>query len=103
MNGTIDGFGHGWISPVAAYLMACAGPALGLRCVVRTVHHDPGWRPGRLALGAASPGCGIWTMHFIAMTGFSVRRATVSYDVPLTVASLAVAIVVVSAGVFIVG
>jgi NO-binding membrane sensor protein with MHYT domain len=103
MNGTVDSFSHGWITPVAAYVMACVGSALGLRCVVRTVHHDPGWRPGWLALGAASLGCGIWTMHFIAMTGFSVRQTSLTYDVPLTVLSLAVAIVVVSAGVFIVG
>ncbi|MER7786819.1 MHYT domain-containing protein [Streptomyces sp. NPDC097640] len=103
MNGTIDGFSYGLVTPVAAYVMACLGSALGLRCVVRTVHRSPGWRPGWLALGAASLGCGIWTMHFIAMTGFSVRQTPVTYDVPLTVLSLMVAIVVVSAGVFIVG
>ncbi|MFD5517478.1 MHYT domain-containing protein [Streptomyces sp. NPDC127066] len=103
MNGTIDGFSYGLITPVAAYVMACVGSALGLRCVVRTVHHEPGWRLGWLALGASSLGCGIWTMHFIAMTGFSVAETPVTYDVPLTVLSLAVAIVVVSAGVFIVG
>ncbi|MER5398520.1 MHYT domain-containing protein [Streptomyces sp. NPDC002599] len=103
MNGTIDGFSYGLITPVAAYVMACVGSALGLRCVVRTVHHEPGWRLGWLALGASALGCGIWTMHFIAMTGFSVAETPVTYDVPLTVLSLAVAIVVVSAGVFIVG
>ncbi|MGO4749763.1 MHYT domain-containing protein [Streptomyces sp. 2MCAF27] len=103
MNGTVDGFSYGLVTPVAAYLMACLGSALGLRCVVRTVHHSPGWRPGWLALGAASLGCGIWTMHFIAMIGFSVRQAPITYDVPRTVLSLVVAIVVVSAGVFIVG
>ncbi|MDW6064488.1 MHYT domain-containing protein [Streptomyces sp. FXJ1.4098] len=103
MNGTIDGFSYGLVTPLAAYVMACLGSALGLRCVVRTVHRDPGWRVGWLSLGAASLGCGIWTMHFIAMTGFSVRQTPITYDVPLTVLSLVVAIVVVSAGVFIVG
>ncbi|MEU9137335.1 MHYT domain-containing protein [Streptomyces sp. NPDC048404] len=103
MNGTIDGFSYGLVTPVAAYVMACVGSALGLRCVVRTVHHEPGWRLGWLALGASALGCGIWTMHFIAMTGFSVAETPVTYDIPLTVLSLAVAIVVVSAGVFIVG
>ncbi|MFB7241695.1 hypothetical protein CW362_00760 [Streptomyces populi] len=103
MNGTIDGFSYGLVTPVAAYVMACVGSALGLRCVVRTVHHEPGWRLGWLALGAASLGCGIWTMHFIAMTGFSVAETPITYDIPLTVLSLLVAIVVVSAGVFIVG
>ena len=103
MNGTIDGFSYGLVTPVAAYVMACVGSALGLRCVVRTVHDEPGWRLGWLALGATALGCGIWTMHFIAMTGFSVEQTSVTYDVPLTVLSLIVAIVVVSAGVFIVG
>ncbi|MFI0960515.1 MHYT domain-containing protein [Streptomyces sp. NPDC021080] len=103
MNGTIDGFSYGLVTPVAAYVMACVGSALGLRCVVRTVHHEPGWRLGWLALGASALGCGIWTMHFIAMTGFSVAETPITYDIPLTVLSLAVAIVVVSAGVFIVG
>ncbi|MFD5813225.1 MHYT domain-containing protein [Streptomyces sp. NPDC127038] len=103
MNGTINGFSYGLVTPVAAFVMACVGSALGLRCVVRTVHHEPGWRLGWLALGASALGCGIWTMHFIAMTGFSVAETPITYDVPLTVLSLAVAIVVVSAGVFIVG
>ncbi|MGW0965013.1 MHYT domain-containing protein [Streptomyces sp. NPDC002516] len=103
MNGTIDGFSYGLVTPVAAYVMACVGSALGLRCVVRTVHHEPGWRLGWLALGASALGCGIWTMHFIAMTGFSVAETPITYDIPLTVLSLVVAIVVVSAGVFIVG
>ncbi|MEU5646850.1 MHYT domain-containing protein [Streptomyces milbemycinicus] len=103
MDGEIDGFSYGLVTPVAAYVMACLGSALGLRCVVRTVHRAPGWRLGWLALGAVSLGCGIWTMHFIAMTGFSVRQRPITYDVPLTVLSLVVAIVVVSAGVFIVG
>ncbi|MFJ6836942.1 MHYT domain-containing protein [Streptomyces sp. NPDC091209] len=103
MNGTIDGFSYGLVTPVAAYVMACVGSALGLRCVVRTVHHEPGWRLGWLALGASALGCGIWTMHFIAMTGFSVAETPITYNVPLTVLSLVVAIVVVSAGVFIVG
>ncbi|MFE9433753.1 MHYT domain-containing protein [Streptomyces sp. NPDC006640] len=103
MNGTIDGFSYGLVTPVAAFVMACVGSALGLRCVVRTIHHEPGWRTGWLALGAASLGCGIWTMHFIAMTGFSVQQTSITYDIPLTVLSLVVAIVVVSAGVFIVG
>ncbi|MFJ9541333.1 MHYT domain-containing protein [Streptomyces sp. NPDC101225] len=103
MNATIDGFQYGLVTPAAAYLMACLGSLLGLRCVVRTVHGAPGWKPGWLALGSASLGCGIWTMHFIAMTGFTLPQTPITYDVPLTVASLAVAIVVVAVGVFTVG
>lgn len=103
MEGTVDGFRYGVVTPVAAFLMACLGGALGLRCIVRTLLSSESWKPGWLALGAASIGCGIWTMHFIAMIGFQVVETRIRYDVGLTVLSLAVAIVVVGIGVFIVG
>jgi NO-binding membrane sensor protein with MHYT domain len=103
MQGTIDGFSYGFVTPVAAYIMACLGSALGLRCVVRTLLDKDSWKPGWLALGAAAIGCGIWTMHFIAMIGFQVEETAIRYDTGLTVTSLAVAIVVVGIGVFVVG
>jgi NO-binding membrane sensor protein with MHYT domain len=103
MEGTVDGFRYGAVTPVAAYLMACLGGALGLRCIVRTLLGGQSWKAGWLALGAASIGCGIWTMHFIAMIGFQVEETRIRYDVGLTVLSLAVAIVVVGIGVFTVG
>jgi NO-binding membrane sensor protein with MHYT domain len=103
MQGTIDGFSYGFVTPVAAYIMACLGSALGLRCVVRSLLNEDAWKPGWLALGAAAIGCGIWTMHFIAMIGFQVEETAVRYDTGLTVISLAVAIVVVGIGVFVVG
>ncbi|MDF3148383.1 MHYT domain-containing protein, partial [Streptomyces sp. T21Q-yed] len=103
MQGTVDGFRYGAVTPVAAYLMACLGGALGLRCIVRSLLNEQSWKPGWLALGAASIGCGIWTMHFIAMIGFDVEETRIRYDTGLTVLSLTVAIVVVGIGVFIVG
>ncbi|WP_405791659.1 MHYT domain-containing protein [Streptomyces sp. NBC_01506] len=103
MQGTVDGFSYGVITPIAASVMACFGSALGLRCVTRSLRAEQSFRPGWLSLGAASIGCGVWTMHFIAMMGFKVRQTPISYDVPLTVASLVVAVLVVSVGVFVVG
>ncbi|MEV6586440.1 MHYT domain-containing protein [Streptomyces acidicola] len=103
MQGTIDAFSYGAVTPLAAYIMACLGGALGLRCVVRSVFNNQSWKPGWLALGATSIGCGIWTMHFIAMIGFRVEETQIRYDVQLTVLSLAVAITVVGIGVFAVG
>ncbi|MEV0185785.1 MHYT domain-containing protein [Streptomyces sp. NPDC050625] len=102
MSATVSNFNFGAVTPVAAYLMACLGAALGLRCTTRSLrrpHRKVGW----LALGAVSIGCGIWTMHFIAMIGFSVQGALVSYDSMRTLLSLAVAIAVVAIGVFLVG
>ncbi|MFB6989980.1 MHYT domain-containing protein [Streptomyces sp. NPDC056178] len=103
MQGTIDGFSYGAVTPVAAFLMACLGAALGLRCTTRSVRTGRSFRAGWLALGATSIGSGIWTMHFIAMMGFSVEGVTIGYDKPITFASLAVAIGMVAIGIFIVG
>ncbi|MBT2438710.1 hypothetical protein J7E93_00920 [Streptomyces sp. ISL-36] len=103
MQGTVDGFSYGLVTPVAAYLMACLGGALGLRCTTRSLRHRNTFKAGWLALGATSIGTGIWTMHFIAMMGFSVEQAPISYDRPLTFASLGVAVGMVGVGIFIVG
>ncbi|MFF8833913.1 MHYT domain-containing protein [Streptomyces sp. NPDC015130] len=103
MHGTIDGFSYGMVTPLVGYVMACLGSALGLRCTVRSLSTRRARKPGWLALGAASIGCGIWTMHFIAMLGFQVRETPISYDSSLTFLSLLVAVAVVGIGVFIVG
>ncbi|MGW5768275.1 MHYT domain-containing protein [Streptomyces longwoodensis] len=103
MQGTVDGFSYGLVTPLVAYLMACLGGALGLRCTTRAMLVAHSWRPGWLALGAAAIGSGIWTMHFVAMMGFTVHGAPIHYDKPLTYASLGVAILMVGVGIFIVG
>ncbi|CAL9411052.1 MHYT domain-containing protein [Streptomyces sp. enrichment culture] len=103
MQGTVDGFSYGLVTPVVAYLMACLGGALGLRCTTRSMLVTQSWRPGWLALGSAAIGSGIWTMHFIAMMGFTVEEAPIHYDRPTTYASLGVAVVMVGIGIFIVG
>ncbi|MFI7387604.1 MHYT domain-containing protein [Streptomyces sp. NPDC049813] len=103
MRGTVDGFSYGLVTPLVAYFMACLGGALGLRCTTRSLLVADTWRAGWLALGSAAIGSGIWTMHFIAMMGFSVEGVPIHYDKALTFASLGVAIVMVGIGVFIVG
>ncbi|MEU0598692.1 MHYT domain-containing protein [Streptomyces sp. NPDC006393] len=102
-DGTVDGFSYGLVTPLVAYLMACLGGALGLRCTTRALLVAQSWRPGWLALGSAAIGSGIWTMHFVAMMGFTVKGAPIHYDRPTTYASLALAIVMVGVGIFIVG
>ncbi|AVZ72392.1 hypothetical protein SLUN_09475 [Streptomyces lunaelactis] len=103
MQGTVDGFSYGLVTPVAAYFMACLGGALGLRCTTRSLRNRRSFKSGWLALGATAIGSGIWTMHFVAMMGFSVAEAPIGYDRPTTFASLAVAIIMVGIGIFIVG
>ncbi|MER6287267.1 MHYT domain-containing protein [Streptomyces sviceus] len=103
MQGTVDGFSYGLVTPLVAYLMACLGGALGLRCTTRSMLVSRSWRPGWLALGSVAIGSGIWTMHFVAMMGFKVEQTPIHYDRFITFASLGVAIVMVGIGVFIVG
>ncbi|MFE2512512.1 MHYT domain-containing protein [Streptomyces naganishii] len=103
MQGTVDGFSYGMVTPLVACLMACLGGALGLRCTTRALLVAQSWRPGWLALGSAAIGSGIWTMHFVAMIGFTIKGAPIHYDRPMTYASLAIAVVMVGVGIFIVG
>ncbi|MFJ3819657.1 MHYT domain-containing protein [Streptomyces nodosus] len=103
MQGTVDGFSYGMVTPLVACLMACLGGALGLRCVIRARRAAPAWRAGWLALGSATIGSGLWTTHLVAMTGFSVAETSVHYDEPMIFAGLVVAVVMVGIGVFIVG
>ncbi|WP_262057245.1 MHYT domain-containing protein [Streptomyces sp. STR69] len=101
--GHLDHATFGWLTPVLSYVMACMGSALGLRCTVRALGATGRSRRNWLITAASALGTGIWTMHFVAMLGFGVSGTDIRYDVPLTVLSLVVAIVVVCAGVFVVG
>ncbi|MFJ7963506.1 MHYT domain-containing protein [Streptomyces sp. NPDC096324] len=103
MQGTVEGFEFGAVTPAASYLVACLGSALGLRCVVRSLNNRQSWKPGWLALGAATIGCGIWTMHFVAMVGFRIQGIPIGYDSRLVSLSLVLAIAMVGLGVFAVG
>ncbi|WP_371596994.1 MHYT domain-containing protein [Streptomyces sp. NBC_00564] len=101
--GHLDHAAFGWLTPVLSYAMACIGAALGLRCTVRALGATGRSRRKWLLTAASAIGTGIWTMHFVAMLGFSVTGTEMRYNVPLTILSLLVAMVVVGAGVFAVG
>ncbi|MFF4103084.1 MHYT domain-containing protein [Streptomyces sp. NPDC001903] len=102
--GHLDHAAYGWLTPVLSYVMASIGAALGLRCTVRALAATTGSSRRNWLLTAASAiGTGIWTMHFVAMLGFNVTGTEIHYNVPLTILSLLVAVLVVGAGVFAVG
>ncbi|WP_167450230.1 MHYT domain-containing protein [Streptomyces spongiicola] len=103
MRGTVDGFSHGLVTPVAAYVMACLGGVLGLRCTIRALRGGGGVRPGWPALGAVSIGSGIWTMHHVAMSGFAVEEVAVGHDPVITFAGLGVAVAMAAIGILVVG
>jgi NO-binding membrane sensor protein with MHYT domain len=101
---TVHNFSYGLLNPALGYGMSCVGSFLGLRCVTLARAYDGFARARWLALAAVSIGAtGIWAMHFIAMLGFTIPGQQIGYNVPMTVASMLVAVAVVGAGLFIVG
>jgi NO-binding membrane sensor protein with MHYT domain len=100
----VHNFTYGLLTPAVAYVMSCMGAFLGLRCTARARSFQGTARARWLILGGLSIGVtGIWLMHFIAMLGFSIPGETITYSVPVTIASLVVAVVIVCVGLLIVG
>ncbi|GHH73919.1 membrane protein [Streptomyces sulfonofaciens] len=103
MYAKVDGLSYGLVTPLVAYVVACLGGAIGLRCLTRSLTTVQPGRAGWLALSSAAFGTGVWLTHFVAMTGFSVVHTPFGYDPLTTFAGLGVGIVMVGTGIFIVG
>lgn len=103
--GTIDHFSHGPTTPAIAFAMSCLGSALSLVCAARArAVPQAAARVRWFVLAAiALGGTAIWGMHFVGMLGFAVEGSAIRYDLPLTVLSLVLAIVVVGAGLGVAG
>jgi NO-binding membrane sensor protein with MHYT domain len=101
---TAHNFSYGLVTPVLGYLMSCLGAFLGLRCTSRARAASGRERLRWLLLAALSIGTtGIWVMHFIAMLGYTVPGQVIHYNVPITILSMLIAVVVVGIGLLIVG
>jgi NO-binding membrane sensor protein with MHYT domain len=97
-------FSYGALNPVLGYLISCVGCFLGLRCTTRARAYQGAARARWLILAAlAIATTGIWVMHFVAMLGFTIPGQTIRYNVPITILSMVIAVVVVGIGTFIVG
>ncbi|HEY6296564.1 MAG TPA: MHYT domain-containing protein [Streptosporangiaceae bacterium] len=84
--------------------MSCVGCFGGLRCTSRARANTGARRARWLTLAALAIGAtGIWTMHFIAMLGFTIPGQQIRYNVPVTILSMVIAVLVVGVGIFIVG
>ncbi|MEU8237559.1 MHYT domain-containing protein [Actinoplanes missouriensis] len=96
----IHHFDHGWVTPAVSYLLSVLGSLLGLTAAVRLRQSKSGGeRAWWLTLAAVAIGAtGIWSMHFVAMTGFSVTGTPIRYDIGLTIASAVIAFVAVGVG-----
>ena len=101
---SVHNFSNGLLNPALGYVISCVGCYLGLRCVIMARPYHGVARARWLSLAAVSIGAtGIWAMHFIAMLGFTVPGHEIRYSVPMTLASMLVAIAVAGIGLFIVG
>ena len=96
----IHHFDHGWITPTVSYVLSVLGSMLGLTCAIRLrAASSRGERTWWLILASvAIGGTAIWSMHFVAMMGFSVVGTPIRYDVALTTASAIIAVVAVGSG-----
>jgi NO-binding membrane sensor protein with MHYT domain len=100
----VHNFSYGALNPVLAYLTSCLGCFLGLRCATRGNASQGKARARWLILATvAIATTGVWVMHFIAMLGFTIPGQAITYSVPVTLLSMLIAVVVVGAGLFIVG
>jgi NO-binding membrane sensor protein with MHYT domain len=100
----VHNFTYGLVTPGLSYVVAFLGCLLGLRCVTRARACQGGARARWLLLaGFALGAIGIWAMHFSGLLGFAIAGETTRYSVPVTLASLLVALVTATTGLLIVG
>ncbi|WP_017574352.1 MHYT domain-containing protein [Nocardiopsis kunsanensis] len=90
-----DLYDQGWIIPALACLVSVIGSYLGLSFAARARATKGLFRWQWLGLAAFTlGGVAVWSMHFIAMMGFSAPGPAIRYDTFLTVVSGITAIVV---------
>jgi NO-binding membrane sensor protein with MHYT domain len=101
---SVHNFTYGLLNPGLAFAMSCLGSFLGLRCVILARAYEGAARARWLILASISIGAvGIWSMHFIAMLGFTIPGEPIRYNVLETIASMLLAVAVIGVGLFIVG
>ena len=100
----VHNFSYGLLNPGLGYLASCLGAFLGLRCLTRARIYTGRARAAWLLIASVAIGAtGIWVMHFVAMLGFTIPGQEIMYNIPMTLISLVVAVVVVAIGLFIAG
>jgi NO-binding membrane sensor protein with MHYT domain len=100
----VNNFTYGPLTPVLGFVMSSLGCFLGLRAATRARASQGAPRARWLLLATVSIATtGIWVMHFVAMLGFTIPGQTITYSVPVTAASMLIAVIVVGIGLLIVG
>ncbi|MGW5875463.1 MHYT domain-containing protein [Nocardiopsis terrae] len=79
---------QGWITPSIAYAVSAIGSFLGLAFASRARRTTGFFRWQWLSLAALSiGGVAVWSMHFVAMLGYTVSGTAIRYDAVLTAIS----------------
>lgn len=91
----LDHLAQDWLTPSIAFAVSVIGSFLGLSFASRARRTTGLVRWQWLILASlALGGMAVWSMHFIAMMGFSPPGTAIRYDATLTVVSGVIAIVV---------
>ena len=97
-------FAYGLATPALSYIVASIGALLGLRAVTRARASQGASRSRWLLLaGSAMGSIGIWAMGFAGLLGFAVAGETTRYSLPVTILSLIVAVMTITAGLLVIG
>jgi NO-binding membrane sensor protein with MHYT domain len=97
-------FAYGLATPALSYIVASIGALLGLRAVTRARASQGASRSRWLLLaGSAMGSIGIWAMGFAGLLGFAVAGETTRYSLPVTMLSLIVAVMTITAGLLVIG
>ncbi len=100
----LHNFTYGAITPLLSYVVASVGALLGLRAVTRARACQRASRGRWLLLAGFTVGSiGIWAAAFAGLLGFGVAGEATRYSLPVTLASLAVAVITITAGLLLVG
>ncbi len=100
----VNNFTYGPATPVLGFVISSLGCFLGLRCTTRARASRGAPRVRWLLLATVSIATtGIWVMHFVAMLGFTIPGQSITYSVPVTAASMLIAVAVVGVGLLIAG
>lgn len=91
----LDHLAQDWLTPSIAFAVSVIGSFLGLSFASRARRTSGLVRWQWLSLASLSlGGVAVWSMHFIAMMGFSPPGTAIRYDTALTVVSGVIAIAV---------
>ena len=100
----VQEFAYGPVTAVLSYVVASLGVLLGLRAATRArACHGASRVRWLLLAGVCLGGIGVWAMNFTGLLGLAIAGETTRYSVPVTVASLLLGVLTMTAGLLLIG